>query len=175
MSNEQRNNFINAFNKYSPSLYRYCYYRVYSPNIAEECVQETFTHAWIYLKGGNSIRNIKSFLYRVSRNWIIDNHRKQITFGHREESLDETLLKVGDQIKLSYNGQEHIERQVLVEEVRALIQRLPPTYRELLMMRYFDDLAPRDIAKKLHVHPNIISTKLNRGIKKLKMLINSKA
>jgi RNA polymerase sigma-70 factor, ECF subfamily len=175
MSNEERKNFISSYNEYAPRLYKYCYYRLYSPTLAEECVQETYTHAWSYMVQGKTINNIKSFLYRVSRNWIIDVSRKKISSGNGEVNIEESELDKKNIAAVSYDGQKIIEQHLLLDEARKLIQRLPLNYREVLTMRYIDDLTPREIAKITKQRPNAVSIKINRAIKKLRLLTLSES
>jgi len=45
------------------------------------------------------------------------------------------------------------------------------SYREVLVMRYIDDMAPKEIAHILGESENAISVRLHRGIKKVKELM----
>jgi len=69
--------FLDAYEKYADAIYRHCYFRVYNKELAEDLTQETFIKTWKYIVEGKEVKNIKSFLYRVAVNLIIDNSRKK--------------------------------------------------------------------------------------------------
>ena len=163
----QRAEFIAAFYKYCPALHRYYFFRVYSESLAEDLVQETYLRAWNYLRKGSKIENMQAFLYRVSRNLIIDLHRKKIARGTKEESLD-TLLENGRNASaLSYDERPSLERESLLRERLDRIQHLPKPYRKVLTMRYVEGLAPREIAEILDTRPNTISSRIYKAMKAL--------
>lgn len=167
VSVHQRAEFIAAFYRYGPALYRYYFFRVYSQSLAEDLVQETFLRAWRYLSKGKKIENMQAFLYRISRNLIIDLHRKKIARGIKEESLD-TLLENGKNASaLSYDGRIILEQDILLRERLEHIQRLSQNHRQVLTMRYVEGLAPKEIAQILDTRPNTISSRIYKATKAL--------
>jgi len=156
---------LEAYDSYSEALYRHCFFRVFSRARAEELVQETYLRTWKYLREGKEIENIRAFLYRIANNLIIDDSRKR-----KEESLD-ALMEESDAFEPSYDGHKAIERNVLLNEIIAVIKKLSPGDRELLISRYVDDLDPKEIAEILHTTANNVSVKLHRAMKSLKAFL----
>ena len=83
---DQENQFLKAYDAYSESIYRHCFFRVWRKGRAEELLQETFLRLWTYLIKGNKVENIRALLYKIANNLIIDESRKK-----KEESLDQIL------------------------------------------------------------------------------------
>lgn len=159
---EKERQFLEAYDKYADAIYRHCFFRVFRKGRAEELVQETFMRSWEYLVEGKRIENFRAFLYRVANNLLIDESRKK-----KEESLDQ-LLENDAAAEPSYGGHKDAERQILLKEVVSEMQGLPHEEREILVMRYVDDLDPKEIAEILEITPNNASVKISRAMKALK-------
>lgn len=57
--------------------------------------------------------------------------------------------------------------------VRAAVRRLPGKYREAVVLRYFEQLSPSEIAEVLNVSTNCIAARLSRARKRLKELLSA--
>jgi RNA polymerase sigma-70 factor, ECF subfamily len=157
--------FLEAYEAHAEAIYRHCYFRVFSRARAEELMQDTFMKTWQYLQNGNQVENIRAFLYQVANNLIIDDSRKK-----KEESLD--ALREDDRFEPASDGHRRVERLALAREVREVMDRLSPGDREILVMRYIDDLDPREIAETLGITPNAASVRIHRATQALRELID---
>ena len=72
----------------------------------------------------------------------------------------------------SVEGGKTMEREMLLKQVLQELESFPEEQRELVVMRYVDDMDPKDIAEVLGTTANNISVKLNRVVGKLKLKIN---
>ncbi|OHA06620.1 MAG: hypothetical protein A2934_00935 [Candidatus Sungbacteria bacterium RIFCSPLOWO2_01_FULL_47_10] len=154
--------FLESYDAYADAIYRHCFFRVYSRELAEDLVQDTFMKTWEYLSGGGTIENIRAFLYRVATNAVIDRSRKR-----KEASLDGLLedLKIREP---SIDLRGDMEQTLMIREVMSGLRFLPEDDRALIVMRYVDDLRPKEIAEILEVNANAVSVRLNRAVEKLK-------
>lgn len=162
MNAKTKNEFLTAYESYADAIYRHCFFRVFQAAKAEELTQEAFLRMWEYLRNGNSVDNMRAFLYRVANNLIIDNVRKK-----KEDSL-EAVLEKNPALDPIMDGQAKADQQVALRDIFEAMAHLPPDVRELLTYRYVDDLDPKDIAEILEITPNNVSVKLNRAMKALK-------
>lgn len=166
MTSQQRQEFIEVYNKYAAAVYRYCFYHVSSRNLAEDLTQEAFIKAWQYIVSGKEIQNFRSFLYRTSRNLIIDYYRQKVSKYNKTASLEEMAdKKIQD--GLIYEKNDDYEKNDLLREIFYIMNRLPRIYRDLLVMKYVEDLRPREIAKILNTTNKNISARLKRAERKL--------
>jgi RNA polymerase sigma-70 factor (ECF subfamily) len=159
--------YLAAYEAYADALFRHARFRVRDRSVAEDLVQEAFTRAWTHIaKGGEPVRNVRAFLYRILGNLIIDRARKA-----REESLD-ALLDEGFQVagELGPSAETAADARAAVEA----LGRLEEPYRTAVAMRFLDDLPPREIAQILGVSAVVVSVRVHRGIAKLKQLIETK-
>lgn len=166
MQDNYEKKFLAAYDTFSDALYRHCYFRVFSKARAEELTQDTFLRAWEYMSSGKEVENIKPFLYRIATNLIIDDSRKR-----KEESLDR--LASGETAAFDPPSDEHLamEHQILFKQIAVEMRHLSPGAREILVMRYVDDLDPKEIAEILDTTANNVSVKINRALKELKRFV----
>lgn len=158
--------FLKCYDECADAIYRHCFFRVFSKGLAEELVQEAFLRTWEYLdKGDKRVENLRAFVYRVANNLIIDHSRK------KKEANLEALLEQAPQREPSADGQQELERGILAKEVLRVVGELPEDERRIIVLRYVDELEPREIAEVLDISPNHASVKLNRAMKSLRGLL----
>ena len=58
--------------------------------------------------------------------------------------------------------------------VRKAIDELDETYRDILLMRFIEDLPPQDIARISGLSENVVSVRIHRGVEKLRTLLGPK-
>jgi RNA polymerase sigma-70 factor, ECF subfamily len=130
--------------------------------IGEGIVQETFMKTWIYLVKGGKIELMKAFLYHVLNNLIIDEYRK-----HKTSSLD-VLLEKG--FEPSTGNSDPLINFLDGKTAIILIQRLPEIYRQVMRMRYVQDLSLLEISLVTGQTKNVIAVRLHRAMEKLKVI-----
>jgi RNA polymerase sigma-70 factor (ECF subfamily) len=152
--------FIQACDANADALFRYSLFKVSDRDLAKDLVQETFLRAWNHVAQGGSVDNFKAFFYRVLGNIIIDQYRKK-----KAISLD-SLTDTGFDIKVDEGGRiaDMIDGKMALE----VIGQIPEKYREVIFMKYVQDMTNQEIAEFLKETENSISVKLHRGIKKIK-------
>lgn len=166
MSNLIQEQYAKSFNEYSDAIFRYCYLRVSNRERARDITQDTFMKVWEYMNNNNKdIVNVRAFLYKTASNLIIDEYRKK-----KSMSLDE-LQEKG--FEPASDHHKHVERGAEMQEAMKLIAKLDPKKAELLIMRYVDDMSPKEIARVVGGTENSVSVAINRAVKKAKELIKN--
>lgn len=158
---------IRAYDEYADALFRYCFFRIHNRERAKELVQETFTRTWEHIRSGNAIENLRAFLYKVMRNLIIDESRKNISV-----SLD-ALREEGFEPSRGMREQEEIDAAVDLKQALLLMEKLGEKYKEVLMLRYIEGFTPKEIAELLDENENAVYVRLHRGLKELRNLIKN--
>jgi RNA polymerase sigma-70 factor (ECF subfamily) len=134
-------------NRHQDRLFNYIYFIVRSKELAEDIFQETFVKAIVTLQQGRYTNDGKfsAWITRIAHNLVIDQFRTE-----RNENLvsnDESEIDLFNNAKLVEGNVENrmVNEQVL-KDVRALIDELPDCQREVVFMRYYQDLSFKDIA-----------------------------
>lgn len=155
-----------AYETFSDAIFRHCFFRVYQREYALDLMQQVFMKTWEYMASGKSIENIRAFLYRTANNLIIDEVRKkkeQVSL----EALEEQGLEPG------VDTREAVEATIDGAQVGTYLKKLPKEDREILVLRFIDDLSPKEIAAVLDKTANVVSVRINRALKKLRALLPS--
>lgn len=157
--------FAQYYDQYSDAIFRYCLYQTSNREKALDLTQDTFIKTWEYLSSGSKVENIKAFLYKVANNLIIDYRRKK-----KSESLDQMMEKGLD----IGNGINDVEQAENIYEKNTILQamnQLEEKYRNVLTLRFIENLSVKEIAKVLKKTENNISVRIHRGIQKLKEIL----
>jgi len=159
--------FLKAFEEYNDALFRHASLRISDREKAIDAVHDTFTKVWMYVKNGQSIENYRPFLYKVLNNLIVDSYRKQ-----RESSLDALLeqegVSEGSFDELSENTTEALAATIDGKQAFSLLATLPDVYREVLILRFVDELGPREISTLIEETENVVSVRIHRALKLLR-------
>ena len=141
-------------------LYSYIYYIVRNSEMTEDIFQETFMKAIITIRQGRYNENGKfsAWLRRIAHNLIIDSFRQEKS--ENLVSCDEPEVNILNNIGLAEGTIENaiVNRQIL-SDVRRLMEFLPDEQREVVYMRFYQDLSFKEIAEQTGVS---INTSLGR-------------
>jgi len=168
----QEKAYLEAFDRYADALYRHCYFRVSDPDRARDIVSDTFTRTWDYLVKGNTIDDFRPFLYRTLNHLIIDEYRKKKTES-LDSLLDEQEVPESAFEELVDGSKEEMEISIDAKRIPMLLDQMPSTYREVVVMRYLDGLMPAEIADILNEPVNTVSVRIHRGVSWLASNVDS--
>jgi|SRR3989344_1448067 len=159
--------FERIYDDLAPKIFKFCYFRVSSKEEAEDIASHVFLRAWDHVAGGKEVANIQGFLYRIANNLVIDYYRKNK--DKRELSLNDPKNPIDVPDKAEFV--ERIDQQMLVNQVQDVLRDLQDNYKEIVVMRFVNDLSIKEISYILGTSENNISVRLHRALDKLKSLI----
>lgn len=161
--------FGELYDFYAPRIYRFVYFKVSSVTDAEDITAEVFLKTWEHINSGKEIKHFAGLLYRMARNKVIDFYRHKNI--RKEDSLDEIILK-----KLSDSGDaiKKIEASSETQEILKNLQFLKDEYREVITLRFIDELSFGEIAEILQKSQINIRVLLHRALKTLKKVSEQK-
>lgn len=160
-SSEVEKQFLEAYDRFAEKIFRHIYFKLSDRERAKELMQETFMKSWLFISNGGVVENLKAFLRKTADNLIIDEYRKK-----KELHLDD-LIEVGAQ----FEGRERsddVKNKIDAEIVVRILDYLRPKYREVIVMRYLNDMSVSEIARLVGESENVVSVRINRAIKMLK-------
>ena len=129
---------VDIYERYSPELFRYASRLLDDSDLAEDCVSETFSRFLQSIRGGSQPENVRAYLYRAAHNWIIDRYRHQ--------PLPD--LAINDEISASQedNPAHAVPKEMERQQVRAAIMRLPADQRQVIVLRFLQELSHDEVA-----------------------------
>lgn len=163
-----KNDFHKVYHEHADSLFRFSYYRLSDREKAKDVVQDTFVRYWEYVAVGTNdeVKNVKSFLYRIAVNAITDQYRKRKSVSLdvlSEDGFDPADSEIHHKILRSVDSQFALE----------LVMKLEESIRDIVLMRYVDELSVKEISEILDERENTIAVKLHRAVKELQKLFEN--
>lgn len=142
-------------------LYNYILFVVRDPELANDVFQETFVKVITRLQEGKYTDSGKfSFwLTTIAHNVIMDSFRQQKSEHIVEASKDNDLNKLRRQDLMEMNRENEFVNSQIMKDVRHLMDTLPAPQREVVYMRYYQDMSFKEISEATGVS---INTSLGR-------------
>lgn len=141
--------------RYKSCIHSYIYFIVRNRDLTEDIFQETFVKAILTIRQGRYTESgkFKAWITRIAHNLIIDYFRQER--NENTVSNDEVEVDLFNDVKLCDGTVEDkiVHHQVL-SDVRKLVKYLPDNQREVLEMRYYQDLSFKEIADQTGVSIN---------------------
>ena len=134
-------------------IYRYCYFKMYDDQIAQDITQETFLR---FCKQGLNLGSDKElpYLYTIAKNLCIDHFRKRTV-----ESLEEITEEVID---------DPTEDLISNLTLRMIMSKLPEDEQELIFLRHVNEISITAICKITGLSRFAVYRKLSKSLKWLK-------
>jgi len=141
--------------RHKQSLFSYILYRVRNRDLADDIFQDTFIKAILTIKQGRYTENgkFRAWITRIAHNLIVDCFRQER--NENTVSNDEYEFDLFNNFRLCEDNIEvtMVKAQVF-DDVRRLVEYLPDTQREVLNMRYYQELSFKENADKTGVSIN---------------------
>ena len=153
--------FDELLNRTQSSLFAYIMFVVRNEDVANDIFQETFVKVITRLQEGRYTDSGKfSFwLTRIAHNAIMDWYRAQRSEHIVDLADDNDLSKLkGEQVLDNFRESELVNEQVM-DDVRRMMEALPAAQREVVYMRFYQQLSFKEIAELTGVS---INTSLGR-------------
>ena len=139
--------------------------RMCGPDSAEDVTQEAFLAAWRALPEFRGDCRFSTWLYRLVSNAAIDCLRREKK--HRDTGdVDDLELPDGGP-----SPQEQAERSDTRDAVRRALDRLSPEHRQVLLLRFMQELDYGEIARALNVSEGTVKSRINRAKGRLRELL----
>ena len=152
---------------HSDSVFRFSYYLLKNEDDAKDNTQETFMKVWQKLKSFDTDKSFSTWILSIARNNAIDLMRKRKTpvFSDLEAGLEEILPSESPDIV------DMLQKSSDLEEIKQSILSLPDIYREIISLRYEEELSYEEIAEITKIPINTVKSRHLRAITKLKSLL----
>jgi RNA polymerase sigma-70 factor (ECF subfamily) len=137
---------------------------------AEDLVQETYVRAMKAIGKLRADSNIKSWLFTILRNIWLNQIRKRRNGPQMIETSGEEDI-VNDIVEPSKDAYETYVSNLEREQVRAAIDKLPVEFREIIVLREYEQLSYQEIADVLDCPAGTVMSRLARARSKLRVLL----
>lgn len=159
---------------YEDSLYHMLLNKVGDPVVAEDLTIEAFTKAFRNLSRFSPDFAFSTWLYKIANNNCIDYLRKQKNDPcARDKSNSQN--QQSEMIDQAFDPEENFIREQRQRILRDTVDKLNPRYRQLIRLRYFEELSYEEISVALSLPLGTVKAGIFRARALLyQILVNSK-
>ena len=161
--------------RHQERIYNYILRIIKNEDVANDIFQDTFVKAILTIKQGRYTETGKfpAWISRIAHNLIIDYYRQEKSENMQSSDLDDV-----DVLNRKELCEETIEDVIISaqikEDVKYLISKLPDLQREVLNMRYYQNLSFKEIAELTGVSINTALGRMRYAILNLRRLAAEK-
>lgn len=164
--------FGQLYTAYVDRIYRHIYYRVGSPENAEELTSQVFENAWkAFGRYRDMGRPFVTWLLAIANNQVIDFYREKKRHKNQEYLSDPTVAQAASLREGTVDPEDLVEMNFTSEELGRAILRLKPDHRAIVVMRFRDGIDFADIAAHLGKSEGAIRVILHRALSKLSRIL----
>lgn len=160
--------------RYQHRLYRYLLRLVRQPATAEDLFQQTWLRVMERIKSFNPQHSFEGWLFALAHNLAIDFLRR-----YRPESLDEPLPSGASRAETIAGTAPGALEQLLAHEragwLAECVAELPAVFREVLTLRFEEEMKLEEIAMVLALPLGTVKTRLHRALKHLRHAVEEKS
>jgi RNA polymerase sigma factor, sigma-70 family len=154
-------------------LFSYILFVVRNRDVADDIFQETFVKIIIKLQQGcyKPSGKFSAWVMRIAHNIIMDWYRAQKTDKIVEPTKENDLSNLGSaDIQIGNIENQFVNMQTLAD-IKKLMQHLPPSQREVVFMRFYQEMSFKEIAKATGVSINTSLGRMRYAILNLRKMV----
>ena len=167
--------FDELLSRYQGKIFNYILFIVRNQELAEDIFQETFVKVIVTMQQGRYTADGKfgAWITRIAHNLVIDSFRQERS--ENTISNDETEVDLLNDADLCDDNVEMqmINDQTLID-VRRLVDALPDNQREVVYMRYYQDLSFKEIAEIVGVSINTALGRMRYALLNMRKIAEEK-
>lgn len=143
--------------EFSNQLKRFILGRISDPSLADDILQEVFVKIHSRIDTLRDDSKIRTWIYQITRNTIIDYYRSR-----------KITLEIPEDIDESHKDPLDTPSQELSFGLEDMIKELPEKYGQALMLTEFQGLPQREVAQKLGISVSGAKSRVQRARRMLK-------
>jgi len=155
--------FKELFARYAPMLMRLTMRHLRSRELAREVVQQTFFQMHAARHDFRQDRKLRPWVFTIAMNLVREHYRKKKR--RKEAALDEAREPA------TVEERGPIEKRQRAQLLRAAMQRLPDSQREVVELHWFDERPFAEVAQIVGSTEGAVRVRAHRAYKKLKEML----
>ena len=149
---------------YIKGMMRYAFNMTGSTDIAEDMVQQTFTHAWKAADRWKPDARLSTWLYSILRNECLQYLRKHKPFLRLAVNIDDTIIHDIEPLP-----DRLLETNDTTRDLHLAMDRLPERQKTAMLLRYAEEMTQKEAAEVLGIGEKALESLLSRGKAQLKL------
>ena len=157
-------------NRHKSRVFAFIMFKIKNKDLSEDIFQDTYVKVVNSLQKGkyNEEGKFLPWVMRIAHNLVIDHFRKQKKMHMVRSNND---FDIFDVIKdENINVDDRLIRDQIFSDLRGLINLLPNDQKEVLMMRYFEEMSFKKIAEHFDISINTALGRMRYALINLRVL-----
>ncbi len=156
------------YDHYQPQIYRFVMLKTGRREEAEDLTHQVFLHALKHIKNYKDLGHpFSSWLYQIARNQIIDYYRTRKSNLPLQEAEEDVIARE--------NPEAEAGGKLELEKLQAAIKELKPGYQDVIILRFVEELAIKEVAGTLGKSEGAVKLLQHRALKQLKKFLEREA
>lgn len=161
--------------RYQQKIYSYILFLVHDDEVADDLFQETFMKAIVTIRQGRYVESgrFSAWLTRIAHNLVIDKYRQD-----RNSNVISNDASDADLFNDASLSDMTVEMKMITEQsltdVGRLLKELPDNQKEVLYMRFYQDLSFKEIADATGVSINTALGRMRYGLINLRKMVSER-
>lgn len=161
--------------RYQQKIYSYILFLVHDDEVADDLFQETFIKAIVTIRQGRYVESgrFSAWLTRIAHNLVIDKYRQD-----RNSNVISNDASDADLFNDASLSDITVEMKMITEQsltdVGRLLKELPDNQKEVLYMRFYQDLSFKEIADATGVSINTALGRMRYGLINLRKMVSER-
>lgn len=157
-------------NRHKSRVFAFIMSKIKNKDLSEDIFQDTYVKVINSLKKGkyNEEGKFLPWVMRISYNLVIDHFRKQKKMHMVRSNNDFDIFDVIKDDNI--NVDDRLIRDQIFSDLRGLINLLPNDQKEVLMMRYFEEMSFKKIAEHFDISINTALGRMRYALINLRVL-----
>ena len=153
-------------------LFSYILFVVHDQDLANDIFQETFVKVITKLQERKYVDSGKfsAWIMRIAHNVIMDWYRDNRAQNIVEATEDNDLSNINSNSCLDYNIEDRYINEQVLRDVKKMMNLLPPTQREIVFMRFYQEMSFKEIAETTGVSINTALGRMRYAILNLRRM-----
>jgi len=160
--------FSEIVKRYQNKIYSYASRLVGNRDEAEDLTQEVFIKVYKNLYGFDIKRKFSSWIYRIAHNESVNHIKKRSYFKILS-------IEQNDFLKNTMSSTENLIEEIIQKEssekIRKLLDKISFKYKEVLVLRYFEEKSYEEMSDILRIPTNTVGTLINRAKGQLEQIV----
>jgi RNA polymerase sigma-70 factor (ECF subfamily) len=153
------------YRRYAGELFGFAASALGDREQAEEVVQDVFAQLWRHAGEYDQSRaSVRTWLYAIARNRIVDAHRRAAARPKRAE--EEDSLDSAAEIDAA------LDQAVLRWQITAALARLSPAHREVIRLAHYGGLTMREIADRTGIPLGTVKSRTSYALRSLRLILD---
>ncbi|MEK7094638.1 MAG: sigma-70 family RNA polymerase sigma factor [Patescibacteria group bacterium] len=161
--------FEELYDEFQEPIFRFLLGKLPERQDAQDLTNEVFLSAWQYLQV-KVVGNVSGYLFTVARAKVANHYRSRS--AEKQDNIEEHAETLADTKTIT--APDALDEKTDMETVKEALLTLHTEYREILALRYFDEMDIPEIAKVLGKSTGAVSVAIHRAKAALQTAIRNR-